>query len=293
MSYATNLPDGVISPILTTVERDAIASPQAGALIFNSDLTVPQVYDGTSWITTKSVSYFAEPTAAPATAPNSTATAAIAIGDGANATGTNAIAFGETANASNTNTIAIGRSTIANTSGAMALGDNTTASASNATAVGFGSSASAANAVSLGVSVANGVTNSVGIGYNDANKILYKDVGGVAYLGTNGSVPDSGIHHLGSVALNQTIYSVDSTTTDTDYIILADPAGNGGTITITLKDVTVVPFRIYVVKQTSAGVVTVQDEFGSNIDGASTYVMSTIYDKATFASSGSSWHVIA
>jgi hypothetical protein len=50
-SVSINTTSGaLILPRLTTVQRDAIASPVAGMLIFNTTLITFQGYDGTSWV---------------------------------------------------------------------------------------------------------------------------------------------------------------------------------------------------------------------------------------------------
>ena len=42
--------NGFLDSSFTTAERDAIPSPQAGLLIYNTDLNEYQVYNGSAWI---------------------------------------------------------------------------------------------------------------------------------------------------------------------------------------------------------------------------------------------------
>lgn len=45
----TTTTDGFLGPRLTTVQRDAISTPPAGLMIYNTTLSSYQVYNGTSW----------------------------------------------------------------------------------------------------------------------------------------------------------------------------------------------------------------------------------------------------
>jgi hypothetical protein len=45
----TTTTDGFLGPRLTTTQRDAISTPPAGLMIYNTTLNSYQVYNGTSW----------------------------------------------------------------------------------------------------------------------------------------------------------------------------------------------------------------------------------------------------
>ena len=45
---------GLVVPVKTTTEKNAIVSPDAGALVFDSDLGKLCVYDGSAWQTVTS-----------------------------------------------------------------------------------------------------------------------------------------------------------------------------------------------------------------------------------------------
>ena len=45
----TTTADGFLGPRLTTTQRDAISTPPAGLMIYNTTLNSYQVYNGTSW----------------------------------------------------------------------------------------------------------------------------------------------------------------------------------------------------------------------------------------------------
>jgi hypothetical protein len=76
-----------------------------------------------------------------------------------------------------------------------------------------------------------------------------------------------------------------------DYLLVCNAAG--GSITLTLPPVALVPGRIYVFKRINSGANTVTvDAYGSEtIDGALTHVLSPQWNSITIISDGAAWYI--
>ncbi|MGY1724517.1 hypothetical protein [Blastococcus sp. SYSU DS0533] len=77
-----------------------------------------------------------------------------------------------------------------------------------------------------------------------------------------------------------------TTVTEADDVLLVY-----GTITVTLPSATAVPGRMFTVKNTSTGTITVATA-GGNIDGAATLAMATRWESKTFIAHTGNWYVI-
>lgn len=94
----------------------------------------------------------------------------------------------------------------------------------------------------------------------------------------------------GSFALNYVGKTTTYTATATDQTI--DCTG-GGTFNVTLPSAVGCQGRIYTIKNSGAGVITVATTSSQNIDVATTYTLAAIYKYVTVMSTNSAWIVIA
>lgn len=110
-------------------------------------------------------------------------------------------------------------------------------------------------------------------------------------VGVGTSAPKSTFHTSGSVGMKIASKTATYTAAD-ETIILCD--ATSASFTINLPASTGVTDRIYIIKKTdsSANTVTIDGNASETIDGATTKVISTQYDKVIIACDGSNWHVI-
>ncbi len=107
-------------------------------------------------------------------------------------------------------------------------------------------------------------------------------------IGIKDSVPNSTLTVNGSLSMYYTTVSSNYTVLDRDYSIFAS-----GTITISLPTAAGCAGRIYIIKNTSTGAITIDPDGSETIDGSSTKILTTQNETAALQSNGTNWHIIA
>lgn len=174
---------GLLAPRMTQTQRDAIASPAAGLLIYQTDNTPGYyVHDGTTWAAVGGASQLEKITQGSNTGYRILGRDPANYGDigdkaldlsysngsfpiGRGATGDYSTAMGFRTVASGYTSTAIGTTTIASAPYSTAMGFQTTASGQNATSMGTGSTASGPYTTAIGFfTIASGL-GSTAMGY--------------------------------------------------------------------------------------------------------------------------------
>lgn len=133
---------------------------------------------------------------------------------------------------------------------------------------------------------------------NNTNDFYIYDYGGAAtrlYISSGGSVgigntsPTSTLNVTGSVGLSYVAKTSAYTATAADHTIDCTT----GTFTVTLPTAVSVTGRMYVVKNSGAGAITVGTTSSQTIDGSTTYSLGTQYKYVHLQSNGANWIVIA
>jgi hypothetical protein len=106
-------------------------------------------------------------------------------------------------------------------------------------------------------------------------------------IGSNVLVPTSNLHLGGSLSLPYRAVTGVTTLTASDYTV----AATSGTFNIALPTAIGIPGRVYTIKNSGTGAITVTTG-GGQIDGASTVVLATQYSVLRVQSTGSAWIVI-
>lgn len=109
-------------------------------------------------------------------------------------------------------------------------------------------------------------------------------------VGIGNNSPASTLDVVGSLSLSYIAKTTTYTATGSDYTI--DCTG-GGTFNVTLPTAVGCQGRIYIVKNSGAGVITVATTSSQNIDVATTYTLAAIYKYVTVMSTGANYIVIA
>jgi hypothetical protein len=111
------------------------------------------------------------------------------------------------------------------------------------------------------------------------------------YLGLANATPKSTFDVTGSVGAKVTSVSATYTAAD-EYVILVDASGANRTINLPASSG--VTNRIYIIKKTdnSANTVTIDGNASETIDGATTKVLTTQYEKVQIICNGSNWFII-
>lgn len=184
---------GFLPPRMTTTQRDAISTPSAGLLIYNTTTSALNMYTsswtavggGTSynWLRANNNVDFT-------TAPTGSGSNSIILGNAAvSSTATNAIAIGTSATASGNSSVVIGNAATASTyTSCTTIGPSATCNGGNlATAIGTGCIASAASTLAVGRDALARNTAGVGIGYTaDAAGTRSIAIGENTIAGQNG-----------------------------------------------------------------------------------------------------------
>ena len=113
-------------------------------------------------------------------------------------------------------------------------------------------------------------------------------VTGTAIISGNvgiGTTPTSLLHSAGSFAAGYVAKTATYTATISDYTINC----TANTFTVTLPTAVGITGRIYIVKNSGVGVITVDGDGSETIDGAATVVLGTQYESLTVMSTGASW----
>ncbi len=105
-------------------------------------------------------------------------------------------------------------------------------------------------------------------------------------IGINTATPNSGIQIVGSVAYNYTAQTTTYAVLATDYVIDCN-----GTFTVTLPTAASITGRVYAIKNSGAGVITVATTGGQTVDGGAGPALTTLMS-LTVMSTGSNWIVI-
>jgi hypothetical protein len=112
-------------------------------------------------------------------------------------------------------------------------------------------------------------------------------IGGNLLVGL-GLAANSQLHTLGSFATGYVAKTANYTATISDYTINC----TANTFTVTLPTAVGVTGRIYVVKNTGTGVITIATTSSQTIDGATTQTLATQYASYTVQSDGANWIII-
>lgn len=111
---------------------------------------------------------------------------------------------------------------------------------------------------------------------------------GLLAIGTGGVSGRTGGLTLGSLAPNYVAKTAGYTPTVTDYTIDCTT----GTFSVTLPTAVGITGRIYVIKNSGTGVITIATTSAQTIDGASTQTLSTQYSAYMVQSTGANWIII-
>jgi hypothetical protein len=170
--------------------------------------------------------------------------------------------------------------------------------------IAFGVSATAKGTLSWSVSgnalgIGNLVysTNDFGLKLNSDGSLLFQDaatstqaikVTAAGRLAVGNVTANSFLQVGGSVAFNYVNKSANYTATVSDYAIECTT----GTFTVTLPTSSGISGRIYIIKNTGTGIITIATTSSQTIDGASTKTLLTQYSCLGVMSNGSNWIVI-
>lgn len=115
-------------------------------------------------------------------------------------------------------------------------------------------------------------------------------IGGNLYVGdaTVTTAPTSTIQVAGSVSLSYVAKTTTYSITATDYVIDCI----SGTFTATLPTAVSITGRIYVIKNSGAGTITLATTSSQTIDGSTTKTLNTQYATMTVQSNGSNWIIL-
>lgn len=230
-----------------------------------------------------------------------TGSQAVSIGYFANTTGAvgvRGLAIGYLCNSRLADSTAVGNSVLANgvestgvgcvitTSAtyASAFGNYLTASATGATVVGFGNGGA--------LRLTNSTAYSVALGANSDTPTMWV-TGGAGTTGTYGSVgvatssPTSRFHVNGSVAFKYVAKTATYTATIDDFTIDC----TSGTFTVNLPTAVGITGRIYVIKNSGVGVITLDADGTETIDGLTTQTIISLAS-LTVQSNGANWIII-
>lgn len=111
-------------------------------------------------------------------------------------------------------------------------------------------------------------------------------------LGVGTATPNSTVSVNGSYTAKFVTVTANYTVLATDYTIIAKPSASN--ITITLPAAASSTGRIYIIKRVSANrTVTIKGRTSEQIDGANNYVISSNYNSLMIQSDGTAWYIIA
>jgi hypothetical protein len=111
-------------------------------------------------------------------------------------------------------------------------------------------------------------------------------------VGIGSTTPNSTLQVSGSMSCAIVSKTGTYVITASDYTILCD--ASGGSFAVTLPSVSGTTGRVYVIKKidSSVNTVTVDGDSSDLIDGATTQVLTAIYESITIQSNGSAWYII-
>ena len=125
-------------------------------------------------------------------------------------------------------------------------------------------------------------------GNTDADRAMKIDVNQNVNIGTASSIGQAKFSVEGSVAFGYSAQTATYTATITDHFINC----TANTFTVTLPTAVGITGRQYVVKNSGAGVITVDGDAAETIDGATTVSLPTQYESITLASDGTNWIIL-
>lgn len=157
-------------PVMTEVQRDAIAVPVEGDCVFNSDGATLNIYASASWTEIASATVYSN--------PNPSFANTEIFGDTATGTAIGATAYGYGADATGTDAIAVGNGAQATGSWSLAM-HNGVANGNYNIALGYNSSATGGGGIAVG-GAAISYTNGVGLGFGNIAAINGTSVGYLA-----------------------------------------------------------------------------------------------------------------
>jgi len=131
------------------------------------------------------------------------------------------------------------------------------------------------------------VSRELNIGRTIYGTGIYTDT---AKIGVNIQAPNSTLQVNGSLSLKYLAVENTYSVLKTDYTI--DCTGNG-TFTVTLPTAANIAGRIYVIKNSGSGVITVATTSSQTIDGSTTNSLSTQYSRVTVQSNGANWIILS
>lgn len=123
--------------------------------------------------------------------------------------------------------------------------------------------------------------------WDETNKLLYVNANGGAAAGTN-LYANGNTQLLGSIHLPYTAKTTTYAVLSTDFTIDC----TSGTFTVTLPTAVGCAGRIYNIKNSGAGVITVATTSSQTIDGSTTAVIAIQYWSITVQSTGANWIII-
>lgn len=154
----------------------------------------------------------------------------------------------------------------------------------------FNTTAAFLNGKYISIDVNHTITNDVGLTHYGLVVRNPKSLNG---FGGGATLPTSTLHVVGSLALNITTVSANTTLDYTYYTVLVD--ASGGNRTITLPPAATTPGRIYIIKKidATANTVTIDANGAETIDGVLTKVINTQWSGYTVQSTGTNQTVLA
>ena len=122
-------------------------------------------------------------------------------------------------------------------------------------------------------------------GNTDADRVMTMDINQNVNVGSSATTGKAKLSVEGSVAFGYSAQTGAYTATITDHVINC----TANTFTVTLPTAVGITGRQYVIKNSGAGVITVDGNAAETIDGAADATLATQYDSITLASDGANW----
>ena len=122
----------------------------------------------------------------------------------------------------------------------------------------------------------------------NSDRAMKIDVNKNVNIGTATSIGQAKFSVEGSVAFGYSAQTATYTATADDHFINC----TANTFTVTLPTAVGITGRQYVIKNSGAGVITVDGDAAETIDGATTAALATQYDSITLASDGTNWIIL-